>query len=311
LYVYKQDQHGNVVALLDGAGNIVERYTYDAFGAPTVVSWNPSTNSRDSSHPNSSAYGNRFMFQGREYLSEFQIYDFRHRMYHPDLGRFLQMDPIGFDAGDMNLFRYCGDDPLDRSDPTGLDAEENSNSDPGHRYSYYLQQQLKPDALNGWGIAHMTGRTSAAPYQCAAAAAILAGTWRSDGLHRAPEATSWLRGADVTKSTPRIGALVARGWDKDGHYQNKSNFDKSYTGNHAGIFAGFVNKDHKQMRLIDQWVVSQNPKTHEAVYMPIGMHVEPTQGYSRVDSSTPYQDRAIQVVLRPPDPSDSLPQSKK
>jgi hypothetical protein len=30
------------------------------------------------------------------------------------------MDPTGFDAGDMNLFRYCGDDPVDRSDPTGL-----------------------------------------------------------------------------------------------------------------------------------------------------------------------------------------------
>jgi hypothetical protein len=43
-------------------------------------------------------------------------------MYHPSLGRFLQTDPTGFDAGDMNLFRYCGDDPVDRSDPTGLDA---------------------------------------------------------------------------------------------------------------------------------------------------------------------------------------------
>src|SRR5438270_737981 len=30
------------------------------------------------------------------------------------------MDPTGFDAGDMNLFRYCDDDPVDRSDPTGL-----------------------------------------------------------------------------------------------------------------------------------------------------------------------------------------------
>jgi hypothetical protein len=28
--------------------------------------------------------------------------------------------PIGFDAGDMNLFRYCGNDPVDRTDPTGL-----------------------------------------------------------------------------------------------------------------------------------------------------------------------------------------------
>jgi hypothetical protein len=28
---------------------------------------------------------------------------------------------MGFDAGDMNLFRYCGDDPVDRSDPMGLE----------------------------------------------------------------------------------------------------------------------------------------------------------------------------------------------
>jgi hypothetical protein len=41
-------------------------------------------------------------------------------MYQPELGRFLQTDPIGFDAGDMNPFRYCGDDPVDGSDPTGL-----------------------------------------------------------------------------------------------------------------------------------------------------------------------------------------------
>lgn len=158
-----------MVALLDQSGNIAEKYSYDAFGVPKITDGNGNARSQ-------SAYGNRFMFTGREYLAELGIYDYRHRMYHPGLGRFFQTDPTGFDAGDMNLFRYCDDDPVDRSDPTGLDAEENGNRDPGHRYSYYLQQQLRPDALNGWGIAHMTGRTSAAPYQCAAAAAILAGT---------------------------------------------------------------------------------------------------------------------------------------
>jgi len=29
----------------------------------------------------------------------------------PNLGRFMQSDPLGFDAGDANLFRYCGTDP--------------------------------------------------------------------------------------------------------------------------------------------------------------------------------------------------------
>jgi hypothetical protein len=41
-------------------------------------------------------------------------------MYHPGLGRWATMDPIGFDAGDTNLFRYVGNNPSNRLDPTGL-----------------------------------------------------------------------------------------------------------------------------------------------------------------------------------------------
>jgi RHS repeat-associated protein len=55
-----------------------------------------------------------------ENISRRLVYDYRNRFYHPDLGRFLQIDPTGFDAGDMNLFRYCNDGPIDGSDPTGL-----------------------------------------------------------------------------------------------------------------------------------------------------------------------------------------------
>jgi len=116
---YKQDKQGNVVTLLDQGGSILERYRYDAFGKPTVSDWwgNPHV---DGNNQPRSWYGNRFMFTGREYLQELGIYDYRHRMYHPGLGRFLQIDPMGFDAGDMNLFRYCDDDPVDGTDPTGL-----------------------------------------------------------------------------------------------------------------------------------------------------------------------------------------------
>jgi RHS repeat-associated protein len=67
-----------------------------------------------------SAIGNRFMFQGREYLSELGIYDFRNRYYQPALGRCLQKDPLGFGGGDANLFRYCGGDPVNGRDPYGL-----------------------------------------------------------------------------------------------------------------------------------------------------------------------------------------------
>jgi len=118
--LYKQDKSGNVVGLLDSAGNIIEKYTYDTFGAPKITDWwgNPHVNAGNEPQ---SWYGNRFMFQGREYLSELAIYDYRNRFYHPGLGRFLQSDPTGFGAGDANLFRYCGNDPVNGSDPFGLE----------------------------------------------------------------------------------------------------------------------------------------------------------------------------------------------
>lgn len=40
-------------------------------------------------------------------------------MYNPDLGTFDQRDPIGYDGGDDNLYRYCGNNPLNATDPGG------------------------------------------------------------------------------------------------------------------------------------------------------------------------------------------------
>jgi RHS repeat-associated protein len=42
------------------------------------------------------------------------------RWYSPTTGRFLNEDPIGFDGGDPNLYRYVGNSPINGYDPTGL-----------------------------------------------------------------------------------------------------------------------------------------------------------------------------------------------
>src|SRR5262245_6790788 len=61
------------------------------------------------------------------YHSAFDFYEYRARPYHPFLGRFMSEDPKGFAAGDVNLFRYVGNDPVNRVDPMGLqEAPENA-----------------------------------------------------------------------------------------------------------------------------------------------------------------------------------------
>jgi hypothetical protein len=41
-------------------------------------------------------------------------------MYDPTIGRWTSQDPIGFEAGDANLYRYVGNGPTDGTDPSGL-----------------------------------------------------------------------------------------------------------------------------------------------------------------------------------------------
>ena len=113
------DARGHCTLLTDSLGNVLEQYEFDAFGqayfydaagGATLVNSQPG-----------SPFGNRFLFTGREYLSDLKLYDYRNRMYQPELGRFLQPDPKEFGAGDYNLYRYCHNDPVNNSDPTGLE----------------------------------------------------------------------------------------------------------------------------------------------------------------------------------------------
>ncbi|MEN3369491.1 MAG: hypothetical protein V7609_1634 [Verrucomicrobiota bacterium] len=107
-YFYQQDRQGSVTHLTGWGGEVVESYRYDAFGAPTTTY-------------SGGNFNNRFKFTGREYIPQFGIYEYRNRAYHPGLGRFMSEDPLGFEAGDANLFRYCGNDSVNGSDPFGLE----------------------------------------------------------------------------------------------------------------------------------------------------------------------------------------------
>jgi RHS repeat-associated protein len=91
---------------------IVERYSYDAFGKPTIRDANGTIRT-------TSAVRNRFMFTGREYDTETGNYYYRARYYKPAIGRFLQTDPIGISGG-LNIYTYCGNNPIMWIDMYGL-----------------------------------------------------------------------------------------------------------------------------------------------------------------------------------------------
>ena len=110
-FFFQQDALGDVTALTDNAGAIVEQYSYDAFGKPTI---------KDGSGIILAASLTPFLFTGREYDSETGLYHYRTRAYSSTLGRFLQPDSISFNGGDINIYRYVGNNPISGNDPLGL-----------------------------------------------------------------------------------------------------------------------------------------------------------------------------------------------
>src|SRR5262249_47880592 len=69
-----------------------------------------------------SAYSWIYLFQGGRWDSTSGLYGFRNRDLSPTLGRWLQVDPWGFGAGDMDFYPYEGDAPAQLGDPLGLAA---------------------------------------------------------------------------------------------------------------------------------------------------------------------------------------------
>ena len=118
-YYYYQDALWSAAALADSTGtNVVERYSYDAYGAPTVTDGTGlivSTNSWGTAH---SAVGNPYLFTGRQFDEEAGLYYYRARYYDTLKGRFLQRDPEGYRDG-MNLYEYAKDSPMNGLDPNG------------------------------------------------------------------------------------------------------------------------------------------------------------------------------------------------
>jgi hypothetical protein len=70
-------------------------------------------------------------------------------MYDPGIGRWLGQDPLGFDAGDPNLYRYSGNAPTNAVDPSGMYPNTSlSRGEIGDIYWEYFNQTS--GTMSGW-----------------------------------------------------------------------------------------------------------------------------------------------------------------
>jgi RHS repeat-associated protein len=129
---YTTDANHDVTAVADGAGVVQERYVYDAYGNVTFrdESWALLTtggNNSSSTPGVSSAFDNQILYCGYRYDPETAVavgttfaaanYQVRGREYITQLSTFGSRDPV---QADINLYRYCTNNPVIHTDPSGL-----------------------------------------------------------------------------------------------------------------------------------------------------------------------------------------------
>jgi RHS repeat-associated protein len=95
-FFYHCDDVGNVTALTDRLGAVVERYEYDEFGSPQFFS------GAGNAIPQS-AIGNPYLFSGQRYDAETGLYDFGGRYLDPSAGQFITRDRLGVWGSSANM----------------------------------------------------------------------------------------------------------------------------------------------------------------------------------------------------------------
>lgn len=107
-YLAAYDGNGNLAALYDavGSGAAAAIYEYSPFGELLRAE-------------GSYAKENPFRYSTKFTDDETGLVNYGHRYYSPSLGRFINRDPIE-EAGGVNLFGFCGNDPVNGYDVLGF-----------------------------------------------------------------------------------------------------------------------------------------------------------------------------------------------
>ena len=120
-YYYVKNILGDVLGITDSNGTLVAEYRYDAYGKPVkILDGNGNDVSTNYAHI---ANINPIRYRGYYYDIETGFYYLNSRYYDPEIGRFINADgyvSTGQGILGNNMFAYCGNNPVNRADPTGM-----------------------------------------------------------------------------------------------------------------------------------------------------------------------------------------------
>lgn len=111
-YYYVRNLQNDIIGLIDGTGEWVVEYSYDAWGKILNISGSLAA---------TVGQNNPLRYRGYYYDNETGLYYVSSRYYHPELGRWISADDILDDRAihTLNLFPYCGNDPVNNQDSNG------------------------------------------------------------------------------------------------------------------------------------------------------------------------------------------------
>lgn len=113
------DHLGSVRDVVDNSGVVRQHVVFDSFGRRLrEVDYDAAGAQIASS--NAAAIDELFGYTGRDWDADVGLQYNRARWYDPSTGRWMSQDPIGFAAGDANLYRYVANHPTNSRDPSGL-----------------------------------------------------------------------------------------------------------------------------------------------------------------------------------------------